>query len=51
VATGKTREEVEQNMYDAVEMHVEGLIEDKLTVPEPHAVAEYMVIKPVVCAG
>lgn len=26
VATGATRAEVEQNMYEAIEMHVEGLI-------------------------
>lgn len=49
VATGETREEVEQNMYDAIEMHVEGLIEDKIAVPESHAVAEYLVIKPDAC--
>lgn len=47
VATGETREEVEQNMYDAVEMHVEGLVDDNMKVPEPRAVAEYLVIKPV----
>jgi len=46
VATGETLEEVEQNMYDAIEMHVNGLIEDNMAVPEPHAVAEYVVIKP-----
>lgn len=51
VATGETREEVEQNMYDAIEMHVEGLIEDNITVPEPHAVAEYLVIKHLACAN
>ena len=27
-ATGETRKEAEQNMYDAIEMHVNGLIED-----------------------
>ena len=46
MATGETREDVEQNMYDAIEMHVDGLIEDKMAVPEAHAVAEYLVIKP-----
>ena len=44
-ATGETREEAEQNVYDAVEMHVNGLVEDNLAVPEPHAAAEYVVIK------
>lgn len=44
VATGKTREETEQNMYEAVQIHVEGLVEDKLPVPESHAFAEYIAI-------
>jgi predicted RNase H-like HicB family nuclease len=30
VATGKTREETERNMHQAVEMHIQGMIEDKL---------------------
>ena len=29
VATGKTREQVTRNMSEAIEMHVQGLIEDK----------------------
>lgn len=45
VATGETREEVEQNMYDAIEMHIQGLREDNQIVPEPKAIAEYVVIK------
>jgi predicted RNase H-like HicB family nuclease len=44
VATGKTREEVERNMHQAVEMHVQGLIEDKLPVPENTAYAEYIAV-------
>ena len=45
VATGETREKVEKNMYEAIEMHVRGLIEDKLPVPQPQAFSEYMVVK------
>ncbi|MFQ6035660.1 MAG: type II toxin-antitoxin system HicB family antitoxin [Sedimentisphaerales bacterium] len=45
VATGKTSEETEQNMYEAIEMHIQGLRKDNLPVPEPHATAEYIVIK------
>ncbi|MEA2046426.1 MAG: type II toxin-antitoxin system HicB family antitoxin [Euryarchaeota archaeon] len=45
VATGETREEVEQSMYEAIEMHMQGLIEDHLPIPKPHATAEYVVIK------
>ena len=44
VATGSTREEAEQNMQEAVEMHVKGLIEDNLPVPQPNAVAEYVAV-------
>jgi len=42
VATGKTREEVERNMQEAVEMHVQGLLEDELPIPEGVASAEYV---------
>ena len=42
VATGKTREEVERNMQEAVEMHVQGLLEDELPIPESAAYAEYV---------
>jgi predicted RNase H-like HicB family nuclease len=45
VATGKTRKGVEENMYKAIEMHIEGLAEDQLPIPKPHATAEYVVIK------
>jgi len=44
VATGKTREEVERNMHEAVEMHVQGLIEDKLPIPENTTYAEYIAV-------
>jgi len=44
VATGKTREEAERNMHEAVEMHVQGLIEDKLPIPENTASAEYIAV-------
>ncbi|MBN2377159.1 MAG: type II toxin-antitoxin system HicB family antitoxin [Sedimentisphaerales bacterium] len=45
VATGKTTQEVEQNMYEAIDMHVRGLVEDNLPVPESHTRAEYVVFK------
>ena len=44
VATGATREETEKRMYEAVQMHVEGLIEDKQPVPTSSSVAEYIVL-------
>jgi len=44
IATGKTRAETLQNMRAAIEMHVHGLLEDKLPVPQPVASAEYVAI-------
>jgi predicted RNase H-like HicB family nuclease len=44
VATGATREEVERNMHDAIEMHVRGLLEDNLPVPESNSFAEYIAV-------
>ena len=44
VATGKTREEAERNMHEAVEMHVQGMLEDKLPIPESTAFAEYIAV-------
>ena len=45
VAMGATRDEAEQNMREAVEMHIEGFREDGLPVSEPTSFAEYMAIQ------
>ena len=44
VATGDTREQTERNMYEAIQLHLEGLREDGLPIPSSTAVAEYMLI-------
>jgi predicted RNase H-like HicB family nuclease len=44
VATGATREEAEKNMHEAIEIHVKGLIEDKLPIPESNSFAEYVAV-------
>jgi predicted RNase H-like HicB family nuclease len=44
VATGKTREEVTQNMHQAIEMHIHGMLEDRIPVPKSNAFAEYVAI-------
>jgi predicted RNase H-like HicB family nuclease len=44
VATGKTRDEAARNMHEAVEMHVQGMLEDKLPIPESTALAEYIAV-------
>lgn len=35
IATGATREEVEANMREAIEFHIEGLKEEGYEVPKP----------------
>ncbi|MBV8517014.1 MAG: type II toxin-antitoxin system HicB family antitoxin [Acidobacteria bacterium] len=44
VATGATHEETERNMYEAIQLHIEGLIEDGLPIPQSTAFAEYLVV-------
>ena len=44
VATGKTRQEAEKNMYEAIKIHVEGLLEDHRPIPKSNSVSEYMVL-------
>ncbi|MFA5794522.1 MAG: type II toxin-antitoxin system HicB family antitoxin [Candidatus Brocadiia bacterium] len=44
VAAGKTREKTEQNMYQAIQMHIKGLQEDKQSLPHSQAIAEYLVV-------
>ena len=44
IATGETREETERNMHEAIEFHVQGLLEDKLPVPPSQSFAEYIAI-------
>ena len=44
VATGKTREEAERNMHEAIQLHVRGLQEDNLPIPESHSSAEYVAV-------
>ncbi len=44
IAAGATREDAERNMSEAVKMHVEGLIEDNLPVPESTSFAEYIAV-------
>ena len=42
VATGRTREEVEQNMREAIEFHLEGQRLEGLPAPETHAYSTYV---------
>ncbi len=42
VSTGRTREEVEQNMREAIAFHLDGLREEGQAVPEPHTYSAYV---------
>lgn len=44
IATGATREGAEINMHEAIEMHVQGMEEDNLPIPESTSFAEYIAI-------
>ncbi|MCC7353432.1 MAG: type II toxin-antitoxin system HicB family antitoxin [Anaerolineae bacterium] len=44
VATGRTREQAARNMHEAIEMHVQGLREDKLPIPKSSSSAEYVAV-------
>ena len=42
VATGATKAEVEERMREAIRMHLDGMREDGLEIPEPSSIAEYI---------
>jgi len=43
VASGLTKAEVEENMYQAIQFHLEGLKEEGLPIPTPLAESEFFV--------
>ena len=44
VSTGDTRDEATANMYEAIQLHLEGLKEDGIPVPESRSSAEFLVV-------
>ncbi len=44
IASGSTREEAEENIYESVKMHIEGLKEDKLPIPKSESISEYVAV-------
>lgn len=44
IATGKTQEEVVLNMHEAIELHIQGMREDKLPIPKANAFAEFIAV-------
>jgi predicted RNase H-like HicB family nuclease len=41
VTTGASVSEVERNIREAIEFHIEGLHEDGLAIPKPSTIVEY----------
>ncbi|MBZ0090334.1 MAG: type II toxin-antitoxin system HicB family antitoxin [Thermoanaerobaculia bacterium] len=44
IATGSTREETERNMVEAIRLHIEGMHEDNLPIPESSSFAEVVLV-------
>ncbi len=44
VAVGDTPEEALKNMREAIEFHLQSLVEDNIPVPEPQSAAEYVAV-------
>jgi predicted RNase H-like HicB family nuclease len=44
IATGYTIEETEREIHEAIEFHIEGMIEDGLPIPQPTSTVQYIEI-------
>ena len=44
ISTGKTKEETRKNMAEAIKMHIDGLIDDGINIPQSASYAEYLTI-------
>jgi predicted RNase H-like HicB family nuclease len=42
VATGRTQDEVNANIREAIRFHLDGLREDGLPIPQPEALCDYV---------
>ena len=45
IATGKTRQDVERSIQEAIEFHIEGLREDGQPIPQPSSSIEYVDVR------
>jgi len=45
VATGETSEEAEEQIREAIEIHLRGMREDGLPIPEPSSKVEYVEVR------
>jgi predicted RNase H-like HicB family nuclease len=46
ITTGQTVEEIERNIREAIELHLEGMLEDGDQIPEPHTEVAYVELQP-----
>lgn len=42
VSVGETLDETRREIQEAIRFHIEGLLEDKLPVPEPTSIVDYV---------
>ena len=42
ISTGQTVEEIEHNIREAIELHLEGMVEDGEAIPEPTTAVSYV---------
>ena len=45
ITTGRTLEEIERNILEAIELHLDGLREDGEPIPEPHTAVTYVELR------
>ncbi len=49
ITTGRTVEEIERNIREAIELHLEGMREDGEPIPEPTTAVSYVELPTVAC--
>jgi predicted RNase H-like HicB family nuclease len=47
ITTGRTVEEIEHNIREAMELHLDGLREDGEPIPDPHTAVAYIELQQV----
>lgn len=47
ITTGQTVEEIERNIREAIELHLDGMLEDGEPIPEPHTSVSYVELQDV----
>jgi len=50
VTTGRTVEEVERNIQEAIALHIQGLLEDGEPIPEPSTLTRLVEVPPAAVA-